>query len=240
MRMRKFIKITSYFMLFIFFISSYITIEKICTTLKTVKTNNQLQELKIDTHNKWREEFLSINEDFVGWLTVPGTSVDGAVVQGKDNNEYLRKNFYKEKSIAGTFFLDEMVNIDEKDGNIIIYGHMMKDDTMFGSLKKYKDIDFFKENNIVCWEDENGENYYKLFSAALVSGSKTNTNYMNIQQWAKHLNESETKEMLEILKERSYLYQDDAFRGEGQYIFLVTCDYSQYAGKLVLVGKRID
>lgn len=240
MLMRRFIKTLSCVMFFIFLISSGITIKMFYETWKTVKTNNQLQDLKIDTHNKWREELLSINEDFVGWLTVPGTSVDGAVVQGEDNDEYLRKNFYKEKSIAGTFFLDEMVNLDEKDGNIIIYGHMMKDDTMFGSLKKYKDIDFFKENNIVCWEDKNGENYYKLFAAALVSGSKTNTNYMNIQQWAKHLNESETKEMLDILKEHSYLYQDDAFRGEGQYIFLVTCDYSQYAGKLVLIGKRID
>ena len=238
--MRKFVKILSYVMLFIFIFSSAITIEKIYTTWKTTNTNNQLQDLKIDTHNKWREEFLSINEDFVGWLTVPGTSVDGPVVKGKDNNEYLRKNFYKEKSISGTFFVDEMVNLDEKDGNIIIYGHMMKDDTMFGSLKKYKDIDFFKENNIVCWEDKNGEHYYKLFAAALVSGSKTNTNYMNIQQWTKQLNEKETKEMLETLKDKSYLYQDDQFRGEGQYIFLVTCDYSQYAGKLVLVGKKLE
>ena len=119
------------------------------------------------------------------------------------------------------------------------YGHMMNDSTMFGDLKKYKDKSFLAENNIVRWEDVRGEHYYKLFAATLVSGSATNTGYLNLQQWANIIDEQETKLMLDILKEKSFLYQDNMFRGEGQYIFLMTCDYTWNNYRLVLVGKRM-
>lgn len=135
--------------------------------------------------------------------------------------------------------MDEMVDVKDETGNRIIYGHMMNDNTMFGSFKQYKNLEFFKKNNIIRWEDRFGESYYKLFAALLVSGSATNTNYLNIQQWAGHLDEEQTQEMLQTLKDRAYLYQEDPFRGEGQYIFLVTCEYSQYKGKLVLVGEKL-
>ena len=230
----------------IFCIFSLAASVRLYETWKTNRLNDSLRELKadfFDSAEAWNHELLALNEDYVGWLSVEGTRIDGPVVQGEDNNEYVRMDFYRQYSVAGTFFMDEMVDVKDREGNRIIYGHMMNDNTMFGDLKKYKDLDFFKENNIVCWEDRYGTSYYRLFAAAIVSGSATNTEYMNIQEWAGHLNEAETQEMLEILKERSYLYQDNAFRGENQYIFLVTCEKQQTAWqkqKLVLVGEKIS
>lgn len=239
-RSRKFARAISLFLLPIFVAFSTAAIYTLYGTWRTSQTMTELKEIKDEAPTEeWNPELLKINEDYVGWLSVYGTGVDGPVVQGEDNDEYLRRDFYGNYFAAGTFFMDERVDCMEENGNRIIYGHMMNDETMFGSLKHYLDIDFFKENNIVRWEDRFGEHFYKLFAALLVSGSTTNTNYLDIQQWAHHLNEEETKEMLTILEERSYIYQPDNFRGEGQYIFLVTCEYSQYEGKLILVGKEI-
>lgn len=241
---RKAAKIFSYATLFVFCFFSLAATSKLYGTWKTNETNDTLRELKADfvdtgKEDEWTPELLSINEDYVGWLTVYGTGADGPVVQGEDNDEYLRKDFYGNYQVSGTFFMDEMVDVEDETGNRIIYGHMMNDNTMFGSFKQYKNLEFFKKNNIIRWEDRFGESYYKLFAALLVSGSATNTNYLNIQQWAGHLDEEQTQEMLQTLKERAYLYQEDPFRGEGQYIFLVTCEYSQYKGKLVLVGEKL-
>ena len=182
---RKAAKALSYAALFVFCTFSLAATGKLYGTWKTNETNNTLRELKADfvdtgKEDEWTPELLSINEDYVGWLTVYGTGADGPVVQGEDNDEYLRKDFYGNYLVAGTFFMDEMVDVKDETGNRIIYGHMMNDDTMFGSFKQYKNLDFFKKNNIIRWEDRFGESYYKLFAALLVSGSSTNTNYLNI------------------------------------------------------------
>ena len=81
----------------------------------------------------WSKGMLAINPDYVGWLTVYGTTADGPVVQGEDNNEYLRTNIYGEHATAGTLFMDSIVDMDS-GGNLIIYGHHMRDDTMFGEV----------------------------------------------------------------------------------------------------------
>ena len=244
--MRKIAKKISYVVFCIFCGFSLAVCCNLYNTWKTVQGADELRDLKADfvdsgdeTETDWASELRAINEDYVGWLTVYGTSADGPVVQGEDNQEYLRTDFYKQPLTAGTFFMDEKVDVEEETSNIIIYGHMMNDGTMFGEFKNYKDLEFFKENSVVCWEDRFGKSYYKLFAALLVSGSATNTNYLNIQQWADHQNEEETQDMLLQLKDKAYIFQEDVLRGEGQYIFLVTCEYSQYEGKLVLVGEKI-
>lgn len=242
---RKIAEILSKVTLFLFIAFSIGAISKLYGTYKVNKVNDGLRRhkplstIEANENDEWDHPLLLENEDYVGWLTVYGTNADGPVVQGKDNAEYLRTDFYHNKSEAGTLFMDEEVDVKEKDGNRIIYGHMMNDGTMFGTFKKYKDAAFFKENNIVRWEDRYGEHYYRLFAAVLCSGSVANTNYLNIQQWAHHLDEEQTQEMLKTLQDRAFLFQKKPTRGEGKYIFLVTCEYSQTAGKLVLVGEEV-
>lgn len=78
-------------------------------------------------NSDWSRGMLELNPDYVGWLTVYGTEVDGPVVQGEDNDEYLRTDFYGDYSIGGVFFMDCLVDL-EQDGNLMIYGHMMYDE----------------------------------------------------------------------------------------------------------------
>ena len=190
-----------------------------------------------DGQTDWSKGMLDVNPDYAGWLTVYGTDIDGAVVQGESNNTYLRTDIYGQYSVSGTLFLDNTVD-NTADGNVIIYGHMMQDSTMFGDLKLYKNKDYFTENRYLRWDSQTGERYYELFAGMVISGSANNTEYVNLQQWANTLTETQTAEMLQTIQEQAFLYRDSLLTGES-YIFLVTCDTNRYNTRLVLVGREI-
>ena len=77
------------------------------------------------------------NEDVVAWIKVNNTKIEYPVVKSKNNDYYLNHSFDKSYNIAGWIFADYRNKINEKDKNIIVYGHNRKDGSMFGSLKKY-------------------------------------------------------------------------------------------------------
>lgn len=163
---------------------------------------------------------LELNPDYVGWLTVYGTEVDGPVVQGEDNDEYLRTDFYGDYSIGGVFFMDCLVDL-EQDGNLMIYGHMMYDETMFGPLRKYRDAAFFKENNVLRWEDRNGEHFYKFVAGLILPDTADDTEYIDFRQWLNEQDAETTQRMLEIVEENAYIFQPDIMRdGSEKYDIL--------------------
>ena len=86
-----------------------------------------------------------INPDIVAWLRIPCV-LDYPVVQGTDNSYYLHHTFRKEYNIAGSIFLDARNASDFSDGKNIIYGHNMRDGSMFHVLRKFQDLDFYQAN----------------------------------------------------------------------------------------------
>lgn len=95
------------------------------------------------------EELQKINPDIVAWIRIEGLGIDYPVVQGEDNEHYLHYTFRGEANVAGSIFLDYRNKADFSDPKIILYGHNMKNGTMFGSLKKYQDESVFQENQII-------------------------------------------------------------------------------------------
>ena len=92
------------------------------------------------------EGLRKINEDLVAWIQIPGIGLDYPVVQGEDNEYYLYHTFQKENNKAGSIFLDYRNHDDFTDRRVILYGHNMKDGSMFHVLRNYQDIDFFQEH----------------------------------------------------------------------------------------------
>ncbi len=86
-----------------------------------------------------------VNEDIVAWIWIPGIGADYPVVQGKDNEHYLHYTFDGKANKAGSIFLDYRNRADFTDSKVILYGHNMKDGSMFSNLKKYQDADFRKK-----------------------------------------------------------------------------------------------
>ena len=87
----------------------------------------------------------AINPDIVAWLRIPGV-LEYPVVRGKDNSYYLNHTVQKTYNIAGSIFLEYRNERDFSDSKNIIYGHNMKDGSMFHVLRNYQDIDFFQEH----------------------------------------------------------------------------------------------
>ncbi|MGN0673860.1 MAG: class B sortase [Anaerovoracaceae bacterium] len=92
------------------------------------------------------EELASVNSDVIGWIRMPDTNIDYPVVQGDDNSRYLNVLFDGTQGSCGTLFADFRQENAFHETNTIIYGHNMKDGSMFGGLKKFKDREYFEEH----------------------------------------------------------------------------------------------
>lgn len=90
------------------------------------------------------------NSDIYAWINIPGTSVDYPVLRREeDNSYYLNHTVDEKKSIYGSIYTENYNDTDFADFNTVIYGHNMKNGTMFGTLKKYRDKAFFEQNQYI-------------------------------------------------------------------------------------------
>ena len=105
-----------------------------------------------------------VNADVVGWIEIPGV-LSYPLLQGGDNACYLSHAWNGEENAAGAVFLDYRADACLGDFNTLIYGHRMRNGAMFGSLKHYKDADFWRENPSVYLANENGTWRYDIYAA---------------------------------------------------------------------------
>ncbi len=236
--LRKGAKVFSWFLLALFAVLALLSARTGYQTYKAMRTGEQLIEVKKLNDSDWSHGMLELNSDYAGWLTVYGTQIDNPVVLGETNDTYLRRDFYGEWSIGGTLFLDETTDLLQ-NGNRIIYGHKMNDETFFGSLDQFKDKEFFEKNGVIRWEDSQGTHYYKVFAVMVVPGDADMGGYVNFQQFNNRQTAGEKKVMLATVEEKASIYQESWETDEDEYIFLITCDYSRTDGRLVVVGRSI-
>lgn len=101
------------------------------------------------------------NNDCIGWIYIPGTSVNYPVMYTPNNpQKYLRRDFYGNYSQSGVPFLDARCNLS--DTNLIIYGHNMRNGTMFSELKNYIDSDFRNAHSIIEFETADGVYHFTV------------------------------------------------------------------------------
>lgn len=104
------------------------------------------EPVKLEPNHSDFSKLLVINPETVGWLVIPGTQINYPIVQAKDNDKYLHTGFNGESSAAGSIFLDYESSPDMLGRNNVIYGHNMKNGTMFRDLLQFKDKDFFEKH----------------------------------------------------------------------------------------------
>ena len=114
-------------------------------------------------------KLIAANTDCIGWLSIDGTNISYPVMHTpSDPQKYLHQNFYGKNSQSGVPFLDG--RCDLQNTNLIIYGHNMKNGTMFSDLKKYVNIEFLNTHRTVKFETVDGSRYYTVTEVL-----KTNT-----------------------------------------------------------------
>ena len=115
------------------------------------------------------EALREVNSDVLGWIVIPGTAISYPLVQGEDNQYYLKHTWKKWASAVGAIFLECRNSADLSDFNTIIYGHRMNNGSMFASLKYYKKQSYWAQHPYVYITDSNGSYKYEIFAAYEVS-----------------------------------------------------------------------
>ena len=207
--------------------------------VSTEEISNEEIPIKTDMMVKV-EELQKINTDVKGWIKIENTIIDYPILQGTDNSYYLTHNYKKEENKYGSIFVKDKCNFNDVNSNLIIYGHNMKDDEMFNSLLKYENKKFYDEHKIINITTESEERKYEI--VAVMKSRVFYKDEKNVFRYYNYLNfENENKYaeyINNVKKEQLYETGINANYGE-QLITLITCEYSQENGRMVVVAKKI-
>jgi len=171
-----------------------------------------------------------INPDVVGWLAAEGTEINYPVVQGKDNDFYLRHLFTGERNKLGSIFMDYRNHNDFSDKNTIIYGHNMKDGSMFSSLTKYKDQEYYDSFPTMLFFTPNGNYMIEFFAGNIVDG-----NYDSVRFDFK--DDYDFQNYVDSLKKKSTFESNTIVKADDRIITLATCSYEYDNARYTLYGK---
>ncbi len=181
------------------------------------------------------EELLAQNNDFIGWIKIEGTNVNYPVMQTIDTpNFYLKHNFEKQYSDYGVPYLDEECFVDLTN-NLVIYGHNMKNGTMFTDLEKYDSKEFWDEHQIINFDTMAEFSEYQVMYAFRFDTNNETFCYNDYVD----MNEEEFAEfMAECEKRMAY---DTGIRAEygDEILTLSTCEYTHENGRFVVVAKKV-
>lgn len=190
-----------------FYIKDNVQNEKIkATTDNNIKIVDNLDE-NIEEYTIDFQKLKEVNSDTIGWLKVNGTNIEYVVVKGNDNDYYLNHNFEKEKNSAGWIFADYRNKFDYTDYNTVIYGHNMKNDSMFGTLKNALKEDWYnnEENRHIILVTEKGTFTYEVFSVyeEKASDYPIQTGFSNDNEYLNFLNTIKDKSITDFNVELS-------------------------------------
>lgn len=124
-------------------------------TLATMQKEVVLEEITNDdikvnyTIRPQFHDLLAVNERIVGWISIDNTKLNNPILQTDNNDFYLTHNYKNRASRAGSVFMDYRNDALDISRNTILYGHAMKDGTMFGTLKKYLDQDYANAHHTI-------------------------------------------------------------------------------------------
>lgn len=181
------------------------------------------------------DKLKSVNEDVVGWIYVDALpNISYPIVKGKDNQTYLHQTYEKNYNFAGTIFVDYENSGDFSDCNTLVYGHNMKNGSMFGHLKKFREDDKLYKQDKYFWILTPERNYrYEIISAYTTGvNSDTYTLFKGPGE--------EFEKYLETIKGYSEIQTDDTdLTIKDRIVTLSTCTGNE-STRFVVQGKRVD
>lgn len=208
-----------------------------------------VEETQTDTENTVvkkespEDKLKKLNSDFRGWLSLKGAGVDHPVYQTDNNSFYLNHNQKKESSVYGALYFDYENIITEKecDRNLIIYGHEMKNGSMFGSLKKLRNLSFYKENSTVKLTLFGEKHVYRIYAVFVLNASKKDDDGYIYNLFRKQFyDENDFNSWVDEAKKRSIINTNVDVDFDDQLLTLVTCAGDFENARLVVMAKRLS
>jgi SrtB family sortase len=177
----------------------------------------------------------AVNPDIVGWLVSEDEAVNYPIVQTDDNGFYLKHMFDKQKNKTGCPFLDFENAMNFTDGNSVVYGHNMLDGSMFGSLKKNMEQEYFDTHpqmNLYTPAANYSVDIFSVYTANPAESADTKTSPWRLS-WD---NEAEYMGWLTQIKARSLIESDIEIADGNKVLTLSTCTNGGKS-RLLVVGR---
>lgn len=180
-----------------------------------------------------------MNPHLVGWIKIDNTPINYPVMQTPTQKDYyLRRNFDKEYSDRGCIFVREQCDVFAPSDNITIYGHNMRDGSMFAGLSRYLSRDFLQENSLITFDTIYEHHTYQVFAVFRTTASAGKG--FGYHLFSDAADETQFNEFVATCKSLS-LYDTGITPAYGDKIIcLSTCEYTQVNGRLVVAAVRIS
>lgn len=207
---------------------------------KSAYTNISEKTAKVDPKQftgvvDWKA-LKKVNPDVQGWLYQKGTVINYPVVQGTDNDTYLHTRFDKQWSGGGTLFVDYRMEKGFKGFNSIIYGHHMKDGSMFRSIRGYtKEEGYYDKHKTLELATPHGNYHLVVFSAFITKATDENTYKMTYDEAEKqaYIDRAWEQSELSITRDSVDVTKDD------RLVTLSTCAYDYEEARYIVMCKMV-
>lgn len=184
-------------------------------------------------------EIYELNNDLVGWLRIDGTKLDNPVMQTPDRpNYYLDHDFYGNSSAWGAVYAREECDLKEPSDNITLYGHNMRDGSMFATLNDYIYQETWENNPFIFFDTLTDYHVYKIFAVfkttATLGEGFTYHNMIDAEDKA------DFDKFVATCKDLSFYDTGITPEYGDKLICLSTCEYTLENGRLVVAAVRIS
>ena len=185
------------------------------------------------------EELVRQNKDIVGWLKIENTPISYPVMHTPlDADFYLNHGFDRQENKSGLPFLDFRCNINQATTNWIIYGHNMKDGSMFNALMRYKSEKYYKEHPVIKFNTLYEQCEYEIIAVILSKVYRKDEDVFKYYQFVNVETQIEFDSFIQNIKQLA-LYDTRVSAQYGdQLITLSTCEYTNTNGRLVVVARK--
>lgn len=187
------------------------------------ETPKEVAPIVVDFEELWKE-----NGDVVGWLYCPDTVINYPIVQGDDNDYYLRRLLDGSNNIAGTLFIDVRNKGDFSDWNTVVYGHNMHNGTMFGTLTEYNSQEYYNAHPVMYLLTPL-QNYKIEFIAGYVTSVDS-----EIYDIKNTIEERDT--IVQMALDKTGFTSEVVITDNDRIITLSTCSYEYENARYVLLG----
>lgn len=187
-----------------------------------------------ETGNADFTKLVELNDLSIGWITIDGTAIDYPVVQGDDNSYYLTHDYNNSPSIQGSIFMDYRNQEDFADNHIILYGHNMKNGTMFHDLNKYKDENYLYEHRYINLYGKTGYYKWEVFSTYNTDPrfNYIQTEFGTSEQYLSFINQ--------LRSESDFSYKGEPLSDKDKVLTLSTCSQGLKDGRRVVHARLIE
>lgn len=209
------------------------------------------EELPVYTLLPGAKKLLDINKDVIGYIKIDGTPIDNVLLQGSDNFEYLDKKISGEENRAGELFLDWRNHFDDVDDeghlkiensqNLVVYGHAMKDESMFGCLIKYRNTsDFYSDHPVIHLNSNYSHYTYKIFAVFILDAEDKSETKFDCWNKFNFSDEQDFYNFVNEAKRRTIRTNDVDVKYGDQILTLSTCDdYLGDRGRLIIMARQV-